>query len=379
MRESDTLIYLEIAESVRRLIVSGELRPGDQLPSIREQAKAWNCTPGTVGRAYAKLAEEGLVSGHRGAGTRVTESALHAAPTTWQWAALVNRADKFLLDALGNGHTPAQVEAALSVAVSRWADLQGTRVPSPEQEGAPVPQAEAVQNQLRFVGSHDLVIESLPRLLAQQHAEFSLSLEYTGSLGGLMALARGRADLAGIHLWDAETDAYNTPFVRRVLPGRSLVLLTLFHRSLGLVVPSGNPQQVHSLSDLNQPEVTFINRQAGSGTRVWLDAQLKRLGIAHEAIAGYLQTAATHLAVARAVAEKEATVGLAIEAAATALGLGFVPLTREQYDLVLPEEIWTSPPGQSLVEVIRSAEFRQAVESLGGYDLAATGQEAWLQ
>ena len=379
MREPDTLIYLEIAESVRRLIVSGELKPGDQLPPIREQAKTWNCTPGTVARAYAELAEEGLVSGRRGAGTRVTESALHAAPTTWRWAALVNRADKFLLDALSEGHTPAQVEAALSVAVSRWEDLQGTRLPSPERQGAPAPPAEAAQNQLRFVGSHDLVIESLPRRLAQQHAEFSLSLEYTGSLGGLMALARGRADLAGIHLWDAESDTYNTPFVRRVLPGRSLVLLTLFHRSLGLVVPSGNPQQVHSLSDLNQPEVTFINRQAGSGTRVWLDAQLKRLGIAHEAIAGYLQTAATHLAVARAVAEKKATVGLAIEAAATALGLGFVPLTREQYDLVLPEEIWTSPAGQSLLEVIHSAEFRQAVESLGGYDLTATGQEAWLQ
>jgi molybdate-binding protein/DNA-binding transcriptional regulator YhcF (GntR family) len=389
MRDSETLIYLEIAEAIRRLIVSGELKPGDHLPAIREQAKTWKCTPGTVSRAYAKLAEEGLVSGRRGAGTRVTETALHAATTTWRWAALVNRADHFLLEALSNGHTPAQAEAALSVAISRWQDLQGARVPPAKREEVPTAQAKAAENQsrptdggmeyrLRFVGSHDLVIESLPRLMAQRYPEVALSLEYTGSLGGLIALARGNADLAGIHLWDAATDTYNTPFVQRVLPGRSVVLLMLFHRSLGLIVPSGNPQQVHGLSDLSRPEVTFVNRQAGSGTRVWLDAQLKRLGVAHGAIAGYLQTEATHVAVARTVAEKKATAGLGIEAAAASFGLGFVPLTHERYDLAFPEEVWNTVPAQSLVEIIRSAEFREAVVQYGGYDLTATGQETWL-
>ena len=389
MRDSETLIYLEIAEAIRRLIVSGELKPGDHLPAIREQAKAWHCTPGTVSRAYAQLAKEGLVSGRRGAGTRVTESALHAAPTTWHWAALVNRADRYLLDALSEGHTPAQAEAALALAVSRWGDLQGARVPPPKRAAASMPQVGAVESQpqgtadsgavqLRFVGSHDLVIESLPRLLSQHHAGFALSLEYTGSLGGLMALARGEADLAGIHLWDAASDTYNTPFVQRVLPNRSVVLLTLFHRSLGLIVSAGNPQQVHGLADLSRPGVTFVNRQAGSGTRVWLDAQLKRLGIAHEAIAGYAQTEATHLGVAHAVAEKKAAVGLGIEAAATSHGLGFVPLTQEKYDLVFPEEVWNSIPAQSLIETIRSAEFRHAVMQQTGYDLTATGQEIWL-
>ena len=395
MRDSETLIYLEIAEAIRRLIVSGELKPGDQLPAIREQAKAWHCTPGTVSRAYAQLAKEGLVSGRRGAGTRVTESALHAAPTTWRWAALVNRADSYLLDALSEGHSPAQAEAALALAIGRWEELQGARVPPAKHEALsrrlsgeemPVPRAEAVESQprggaecqLRFVGSHDLVIETLPRLLAQHHAGLSLSLEYTGSLGGLMALARGEADLAGIHLWDATTDIYNTPFVQRVLPNRRVVLLTLFHRSLGLIVPARNPQQLHGLADLSRSGVTFVNRQAGSGTRVWLDAQLKRLGVAQEAIAGYAQTEATHLAVARAIAEKKATAGLGIEAAADSLGLSFVPLTHEKYDLVFPEEVWNAAPAQSLVETIRSAEFRQAVMQRKGYDLAATGQETRL-
>lgn len=388
MRDSETLIYLEIAEAIRRLIVSGEIKPGDHLPAIREQAKAWHCTPGTVSRAYALLAEDGLVSGRRGAGTRVTESALHAAPTTWRWAALVNRADRFLLDALSNGHTPAQAEAALALAVGRWQELQGTRVPPARREAesrqhpgerGPLQADQAAENQLRFVGSHDLVIEALPRLLAEHGAEFLLSMEYAGSLGGLMALARDSADLAGIHLWDAATDTYNVPFVQRVLPGRSIVLLTLFHRSLGLIVPAGNPQQVHGLPDLSRPEVAFVNRQAGSGTRVWLDAQLKGLGIAHETIAGYQQAEATHLAVARAVAEQKATAGLGIEAAASSLGLGFVPLTHERYDLVFPEEFWNTTPAQALVGIIRSAEFRAAVVQQGGYDLTAAGQETWIQ
>src|SRR5512136_2672066 len=145
MRDSETLIYLEIAEAIRRLIVFGELRPGDQLPAIREQAKAWHCTPGTVSMAYVKLAEEGLVSGRPGAGTRVTESALHAAPTTWRWAALVSRADQFLLDALSDGHSPAQAEAALAVAISRWQDLQGARIPPAKHEEPPSPRATLME------------------------------------------------------------------------------------------------------------------------------------------------------------------------------------------------------------------------------------------
>jgi putative molybdopterin biosynthesis protein len=215
--------------------------------------------------------------------------------------------------------------------------------------------------------------------LAHRNAGFALSLKYAGSLGGLMAMARGEADLAGTHLWDAISDAYNTPFVERVLPGQRLVLLTLFHRSLGLMVPTGNPQQVRGLADLARPGVRFVNRQAGSGTRVWLDAQFKALGIAPEAIAGYQQTVVTHEAVARAVAENKATAGLGIQAAALAYGLDFVPLTQERYDLVFPEGVWNSAAGQLLVGVIRSPEFRETVLRVRGYDLTSTGQETWLQ
>ena len=367
--EKETLLYQEIAESIRRLVTSGEIKPGDRLPPVRELARRWGCTPGTVSRAYAMLAQEGLLVGRRGSGTRVASSPLHPEPA-WRWAALVNRAERFLLDALSGGHTPAQAEAAMGLAIARWHELQA--------KASPPPQPAAPAAGLRFAGSHDLVVESLSRMLSEQASAFALSVAYVGSLGGLMALAQGEADLAGTHLWDAATDSYNIPFVQRVLPGRRVALLSLAYRSLGLIVPPGNPQGIAGLDDLVRPGVRLVNRQPGSGTRVWLDAQLQAYGLAPAAISGYERAELTHLAVARAVAEGQADVGLGIQAAADAFGLSFVPLTRERYDLVLPAEVWASPAVQVLVQVIRSPHFRQLVLSLGGYDAEVTGQELWL-
>ena len=370
MRDLQTPLYLEIAESIRRLIASGELGPGDQLPTIREQAERLGCTAGTVSRAYAALAKEGLVVGRRGAGTKVTANALHAAPESWRWAILVNLAEQFLLEAVRGGHSPPQVEAALSVAIARWRELQSESIPTP---------SSAPRSGLRFVGSHDLVVELLPRMLQRHDPTASLQVKYVGSLGGLIALARSEADVAGIHLWDASSDSYNVPFVQRVLPGRSVALLTLFHRSLGLILPPGNPDRVRGLSDLARPEVCFVNRQPGSGTRVWLDAQLKTLSIPTEAVPGHDNVVLTHLEVAKAVAEGNATAGLGIQAAALSYGLAFCPLTLEQYDLLIPKEVWDTRSAQVLREVIRSPDFRESVMALGGYDLTATGKVTWVQ
>ncbi len=364
-------LYLEIAESIRRLIASGELRPGDRLEPVREMARRWNCTPGTVGRAYASLAKEGLIEGYRGGGTKVAQSTLQPDRPVWQWASLVNRAEQYLLAAISAGHSPEQAQAALQVATGRWRDLQ--------QQSPPAPTAPCPPNcALRFVGSHDLLLESLTQLLTEAAGGFQLSVEYSGSLGGLMALAQGTADIAGTHLWDETTDSYNAPFVKRLLPGRRVALLTLAHRSLGLILPAGNPQGLQALADLSHPEVLLVNRQAGSGTRVWLDAQLNMLGLRPEAIPGYGREELTHLAVARAVADGEATVGLGIHAAADAYGLGFVPLAQERYDLAWLESTWHSPAGQTLIGLVRSDSFRQAVRELGGYETAETGREQWV-
>jgi molybdate-binding protein/DNA-binding transcriptional regulator YhcF (GntR family) len=371
MKNRDDFIYQKIAESLRRRIASGEFQPGDKLPSVREMAQHWACTPGTVSRAYTQLGEEGLVTGHRGGGTRVTSSALHPEHPVWGWANLVNRAEQFLLEAIGGGHTPTQAESALSVAISRWRDLQRrslTQIQSePAERNAP----------FRFVGSHDLTVELMARMLHEESADAQLSIEYVGSLGGLMALARNEADVAGSHLWDETTDTYNRPFVQRLLPGRRAALLTLAHRSLGLITAPGNPMKLQGLADLDQSEVLLVNRQPGSGTRVWLDARLRALSIAPKSLPGYEHEEITHLAVARIIAEGKATAGLGIYAAAAAYSLDFVPLTQERYDLVFSEERWNTPVAQTLVRVVRSARFKEAIGALGGYDTAETGQEMW--
>ncbi len=373
MKKTNTYLYLEIAESLRRRIASGDLSPNDKLSPVREMAQRWNCTPGTVSRAYAQLAQEGLVVGHRGGGTRVISGALNPERPAWQWAVLVNRAEQLLLEAISSGHTPAQAESALAVAVSRWQELQRAREGTRSQ---PAPAATA--DALTLACSHDLAVDLMARMLADEFLSTQLVVEYVGSLGGLMALAQDKAVIAGAHLWDESSNTYNDPFIRRLLPGRRVALLTLAHRSLGLITPPGNPRGLRCLADLAQPGARLVNRQSGSGTRVWLDAQLQALGITPESVPGYEREELTHLAVARAVEQEQATVGLGIHAAAAAYGLGFVPLTKERYDLVLPEAVWNSGLAQALIAVVRSSRFKKTVAAFGGYDTTQTGQERWI-
>ena len=390
MKKTDSYLYLEIAESLRGQIASGELRPGEKLPPVREMAKRLGCTPSTVSRGYAQLAQEGLVEGRRGGGTVIAPSGLGPERPLWRWASLINRAEQYLLEALSGGHAPAQAEAALAIAVARWRELQqqrfaqlapepSVRTPTSQRTRDDIGDEETGAGRaLRFAGSHDLTIELLARMLAMGGTPTQLSVVYVGSLGGLIALARDEADVAGIHLWDQVSDSYNVPFVQRLLPGQRVALLTVAQRSLGLITAPGNPCALCDLADLARPDVRLVNRQSGSGTRVWLDAQLKALRIPPQTVTGYEREELTHTAVARAVEAGEASVGLGIHAAAAAYGLGFVPLTQERYDLAFPEAVWGSPAAQALVEIIRTANFAEAVSAMGGYDTAETGKETWV-
>jgi len=373
MEHNSTHLYLQIAETIRRQIASGDLKPGDKLPPVRSLAEQWECNPGTVSRAYQALAEDGLVVGHRGKGTLVTPSPVHSPSSVWGWASLVNRAEQLLLEAMAAGHDVSEVETALSVAVMRYREMLA------EADTAGQAQQGSAQGEaLRFAGSNDLVIDLIARMVSERSPDHQLSVEYSGSIGGLIALARKTADIAGVHLWDEQTDSYNVPFVRRILPGRRLVLLHLVRRQLGLMVPPGNPQNVHALEHLAKPDIRFVNRQPGSGSRVWLDAQLKRIDLAVEDIHGYDHEVTTHLAVAQAISQGEASLGLGIYSAASSLGLSFIPLTDEKFDLVIPEPVWRQPYAQELVQVIRSERLKQAVTAMGGYGVEETGQEVWI-
>lgn len=364
-----THLFQEIAESIRRQIATGEFAPGDRLPAVRDLAQQWHCTPGTVSRAYQELAEQGLVGGRRGSGTRVLENPLFGSRPDLEWANLVNRAERFLLEALSSGHNADQAQSALSVAVSRWQSLQKQTPSEPEHPSK--------AGHLRFAGSHDLAMELLARRLVESNPDSKLELSFSGSLGGVIALIRGDADVAGVHLWDAKRDSYNLPLIRRMLPNQHLALVTLAYRHLGFMVSQGNPQQINKLTDLVRPGVRWINRQPGSGTRIWLDEQLKKLKVEPDQISGYSDERATHVAVAEAVQSGVATAGLGIQAAALAYGLTFIPLTEELYQLVVQKRIWESAVWQSLLAIIRSDSFRAAVADLGGYNTTKTGEEVW--
>ncbi|MCY4364944.1 MAG: molybdopterin biosynthesis protein [Chloroflexi bacterium] len=231
-----------------------------------------------------------------------------------------------------------------------------------------------VENTIVAIGSHDLTLDLMSSFLRRAPFGANLSSSHIGSLGGLIALRRGEAHLAGSHLLDETTGKYNLSYIERYLPQFPVVLVNLVGRVQGLMVRPGNPSGIHSLSDLMRPDVTFVNRQRGSGTRVLLDYKLGEMGADPEAVNGYLREEFSHLAVAATVSGGSADVGLGILSAARALGLEFIPLANEQYDLVIPRTHYESDLLQPLLALLISEEFRQAVHELGGYDISRMGQ-----
>jgi putative molybdopterin biosynthesis protein len=236
---------------------------------------------------------------------------------------------------------------------------------------------DGVRKTVVAIGSHDLALDLLSNALARRTPGASLASANVGSLGGLLALARGEAHLAGSHLLDEHSGEYNVSYIQRHLADHRVVLVQLAGRIQGLIVPPSNPRGLLTLADVARPDVLFVNRQRGSGTRVLFDYELTKLGIEPGDIRGYDREEYTHLAVAADVASGAADVGLGILAAARALQLEFVPLFNEQYQLVIPREHYESPILAPLLELIRTPDFRAEVESLGGYDVSDMGHVVW--
>jgi excisionase family DNA binding protein len=227
---------------------------------------------------------------------------------------------------------------------------------------------------LFLAGSDDPALELLPDALHGEAARPLLFTATLGSVGGLEALAGGRADVACSHLVDRASGEYNLPQIPRYLPGRSVVLVNLFGRELGLVVWTGNPRKLEGIGDLGRRGLRFVNRQPGSGTRAVIDEALATAGIETSAVVGYREEVSTHWAVALRVLRGESDVGVATRSVAAALSLGFIPLARERFDLVVPKDSFFRPPVQALLEAIRSDRFQRELERLGGYDWTQTGR-----
>jgi putative molybdopterin biosynthesis protein len=221
------------------------------------------------------------------------------------------------------------------------------------------------------IGSHDMTLDILAQFLSVRQRRLVSS--NVGSLGGLIALRRGEAHLASSHLLDPETGTYNLPYIHQYAPDIPIKVVALAERQQGLLVLKGNPKGIRSLQDLGRDDVTFINRQRGAGTRVLLDYHLKLLGVAPEGIRGYNQEEYTHLAIAAAISSRRADCGLGIAAAAQALGLDFLPLFQEHYELIIPTKFFDDALLVPLFEVLNDHSFHQTVSKLPGYDISRMG------
>ena len=244
----------------------------------------------------------------------------------------------------------------------------------------------AIAHNIIMIGSHDNTIDVIASELKARDSRLHLSSSNVGSLSGLLALRKGHAHLAGSHLLDTSDGTYNFSFIEKYLRGVPVRLVELVKRQQGFMLAPGNPKNIKSIHDLKRSDVRFINRQAGAGTRILFDYELQQAGISPDQIAGYEQEEYTHMAVAVAILSGRADVGMGIYAAAKALGLEFIPIAQERYDLVIREDAFTDEKIRLLMDVIKSDRFRSIVRDLGGYDPSNSGSvigiwdgERWVE
>jgi len=231
-----------------------------------------------------------------------------------------------------------------------------------------------IEGALLASGSNDPILDMLHTYMKKSYPEFYIFSANTGSTDGLKALNLGYTDIAWSHLLDPKSGEYNIPFLSNYLPNVKPIVVNLFHRDLGFMVAPKNPFRIRGFEDLSQKGVRLINRQKGSGTRVLLDHHLKRLQISASKIQGYDREVYTHFEVGLAILSKEADVGIATIAASKLLGLPFISITQESFDMILDQSTFFQKGIQAFIEVLHSEEFRGRVERLGNYDFKNSGK-----
>ena len=223
-------------------------------------------------------------------------------------------------------------------------------------------------------GSNDPILDMLQTYMKKTYPEFLILSANTGSTEGLKALNSGYTDLAWSHLLDPKSGQYNIPFLPAYVPDVKAVVVNLFHRELGLIMAPKNPFSIKGFEDLSKKGVRLVNRQKGSGTRVLLDHHLKQLKIPPSKIEGYDKEVYTHFEVGLSILSKEADVGIATIAVAKLLGLPFIPIAKESFDMILEQKTFFHKGIQTFIEVLNSKEFRQRVERIGAYDFKDSGK-----
>lgn len=229
-----------------------------------------------------------------------------------------------------------------------------------------------IKNTIVCIGSHDPVIDIIADLIHSKSLKYYLSSAHTGSMGGIMALKSGETHISPIHLLDMEDGSYNISYIKKYLPAKDMALIKGLGRIQGIMVMRGNPLNIKEISDIKR--VRFVNRQRGSGTRLFLDYNLKKAGISWSDINGYEREEVTHIGVAAVVAAGDADCGLGIYSAAKMMGLDFIPLGNEEYDFALPKEHLELPMIKEFISVLKSSEFKKIVDDMGGYDYKNIGK-----
>lgn len=238
---------------------------------------------------------------------------------------------------------------------------------------------EDIQNTIVSIGSHDLIMDIIGNLITEKYEDMHLSSAHVGSMGGVMALRRGEAHLAPIHLLDEESGEYNISYLKKYLSHEKMVLIKGVRREQGMIVNPGNPKGVASVLDLCRKDVVFVNRQKGSGTRLLTDYLLKKANIKVSDIKGYEREMTTHMAVAACVEGHSSDAGIGVYSAAKALSLDFIPLGYEDYDFAVPEKYLDSELIQCFIETLKSDLFKQTLNQLGGYEVARAGEIIYIR
>jgi putative molybdopterin biosynthesis protein len=232
---------------------------------------------------------------------------------------------------------------------------------------------EELRQSIVIIGSHDPLIDELADLMRIKYGDITISSSHVGSMGGLLAVRKGEAHIAGTHLLDEKTGEYNKSFINKLIPDGGVKLISCVKRKQGLILAKGNPKKITGISDLTRDGVNFVNRQKGSGTRILMDYMCRKENINTSEIYGYDREEFTHTSVAALIAAGSADAGLGVYSAAKMYDLDFIHICDEQFDLLISEEAWELPMVQKLLDILKSDDFVKRLEALDGYTIENSG------
>ena len=241
-----------------------------------------------------------------------------------------------------------------------------------KQSLSPLTPPRAMQHVI--ISGQDVTLDLLANAISAAASNFRTLRSHSGSLNSLLALVQGEADIVSTHLFDGDTGSYNLPYIRRILIGRDYTVVNLLSRSAGFYVQPGNPKNITSWRDLNRNDVRMVNRELGSGIRVLTDERLRLEGVLPKTITGYENIETTHLAVASKVAAGEADIGVGIEKNAQLVNVDYIPMTEEQYDLVMIKREDNKALRETVLTILQSESFKKELSTIKGYDFSRIGR-----